>query len=224
MSLPTLPPCRIGWRRIFLIRHGETEANSNGLMQGSRLHSELSAKGHNQAQAVGDLLVNTNIGLICTSALHRTIQTASYISTTNRRLLHLHELNEMDYGADWDGKPIKTVLTEIRSLSKNWAMGNIESACPNGGESPKDVLSRAIEGFRKIAEHSNKYCTYEEVTVVVAHNFVNKIFLCHSVNGDLKDFQKIEQQNACVNVLEMDTTTYEVNILLMNYAHHVSTL
>jgi len=92
---------------IYLVRHGETEWNRAGRMQG-QLDSPLTERGQAQARAVGETLAELTsggdgLGMVA-SPLGRTMATAAFIAealdakdiATDARLM------EMSWG-DWDG-------------------------------------------------------------------------------------------------------------------------
>lgn len=61
---------------IYAIRHGETDANSNGdILRGNYFDDELNAKGHEQAKAVAKQLKDIKFDVCYCSPLKRTIQT-----------------------------------------------------------------------------------------------------------------------------------------------------
>ena len=62
--------------KIILVRHGETEANYNGIMQGQMLNYSLNDRGVRQAQALKNKLKDTKIDICFTSPLARAWQTA----------------------------------------------------------------------------------------------------------------------------------------------------
>jgi bisphosphoglycerate-dependent phosphoglycerate mutase len=56
-------------KRIFLCRHGETEANATGMMQGSGIDLPLNDKGIAQAEALRNQLSNEKVDLLISSKL-----------------------------------------------------------------------------------------------------------------------------------------------------------
>ena len=45
----TLPPPEPGFRRVYLLRHGETDWNARGMLQGGGFDIDLNATGRHQA-------------------------------------------------------------------------------------------------------------------------------------------------------------------------------
>lgn len=101
---------------IFLVRHGETEWNRDGRLQG-RLDSPLTALGIAQAEAIGRRLarlVETNGAAIVASPLERAFRTASIIAEHLGRAVPPSidaRLREVSLGS-WDGHD----RAEIRRL------------------------------------------------------------------------------------------------------------
>ncbi len=66
-------------KRLFLVRHGETEFNIKGVMQG-HVDSPLTDLGIKQAKDTAELVKEMNIDVLASSDLKRAIDTAEIIS------------------------------------------------------------------------------------------------------------------------------------------------
>ncbi|HSZ74438.1 MAG TPA: histidine phosphatase family protein [Rhizomicrobium sp.] len=135
---------------LYFCRHGETEANVAKRFQGITIDTPLTAKGREQATAIGNILarnVSDPAHLACvTSPLHRARVTMEIIRTT----LHLPpqdystdaRIEEINLGA-WDGltddeaRALDPAMFEKRGHDK-W---NVR--VPGGGENYADVATRA---------------------------------------------------------------------------------
>jgi probable phosphoglycerate mutase len=62
-------------KEIYLIRHGETEYNKKGIVQGSGIDADLNETGRNQAEAFHRKYGDVAFQKVYTSALVRTHQT-----------------------------------------------------------------------------------------------------------------------------------------------------
>lgn len=67
-------------KKIYFVRHGESEANSLGLSAGSEFDTPLTDNGRAQAQKTGRNLKDKEIELIVASPMERTIETAEIIA------------------------------------------------------------------------------------------------------------------------------------------------
>ena len=65
--------------KIYLVRHGETDANKNGILQGQGLNYQLNDTGVRQATKLKNELRNVNFDLCFTSPLIRAWSTAMII-------------------------------------------------------------------------------------------------------------------------------------------------
>jgi probable phosphoglycerate mutase len=120
---------------LLVIRHGETDWNAAGLMQG-RADRHLSSAGRQKIERWR--LPPGWDGAVCVaSPLARAIETA--------RLLRLQprpepRLVEMDWG-EWEGRSLKDLRARLGdAMTENEARGL--DFRPAGGESPRDVQER----------------------------------------------------------------------------------
>ncbi len=87
-----------GLTKIFLARHGESEANQKKLISG-QLDTPLTEKGKQQAQCLNDVLQGEQLTAIYTSTLQRTIETAMPTAQSHGLEIQAHaELMEMNFG------------------------------------------------------------------------------------------------------------------------------
>lgn len=83
---------------VYLARHGESETNEDGTITG-QLDVGLSAKGIEQSEALAQCLADTHLDAIYSSALRRTISTAT--PTAQRKgmpIQRIEGLNEIHMG------------------------------------------------------------------------------------------------------------------------------
>src|SRR3989344_5621756 len=109
---------------IYFVRHGETEWNKKGILQGHK-DSPLTAKGVLGAKKIGKLLRNKNIEVIYSSDLGRCIQTAKIINGWLRiKLSETRMLRERNFGS-LNGHSNKEVSGKLN-------LENAEEKAPNG--------------------------------------------------------------------------------------------
>jgi glucosyl-3-phosphoglycerate phosphatase len=122
-----------GARRLVLVRHGESEWNAAGIMQGHG-GTGLNERGVAQAEATAGYLheVLTDVALIARSDLQRVEETAA----PTERLLGVEavvdkRLREIDVGT-WTGKTREQVLAEDPAAAVAWERG--EDVARGGAE------------------------------------------------------------------------------------------
>lgn len=185
---------------IYLIRHGETDANKNYIVQG-RMDNPLNQEGLNQAKQAGIFLKKNGycFDLVLSSPLKRAFQTAKGIlqamEVSKPIIVHQH-LIERNFG-DYDGQKIDE---EYVDLIKRGLIPNMET---------NEVLEkRAFETLRDIVE---KYP--DRTLLIVTHSHFIKAILVHLI----KDFEYQDYLNNCsIHHLKYDGTMFNVTTFNQN--------
>jgi broad specificity phosphatase PhoE len=137
---------------LYLVRHGETEYNRRGLMQGQRIDAPLNRNGIAQARALGERFCPVALDAIYVSPLRRAMETARPVIDCHADVpLHVDgELAEMSWG-ELEGRSIDEVGDTLRFLAGRWKQGAFDDRV-GGGESILDVASRARRALDRILE------------------------------------------------------------------------
>jgi broad specificity phosphatase PhoE len=120
-------------KRLFLIRHGETEWSLNG-RHTSRTDIPLTAEGERRAALLASSFAAHPFGLVLTSPRVRAVRTCELAGLFDRAVV-TEDLREWDYG-DYEGR----TTAEIRSGNPSWNL--FQDGAPNG-ETAEDVSARA---------------------------------------------------------------------------------
>lgn len=97
--------------RLWLIRHGETQANIDGLYSG-HAPTPLTARGIEQAQNLHTLLHDVSFDLVLCSELERAQHTTRLVLSDRQLPVHIiPELNEMFFG-DWEMRHHRDLMQE----------------------------------------------------------------------------------------------------------------
>ena len=129
--------------RCFLVRHGATEWNARGRIQGQSDPS-LNEAGKRQARRLGMRLASVSFAEARCSDLRRCSETAAGIllGRNDVRLQEMPELREKNFGA-WEGLTFRQVEARYPDLYRNWLKAGDPSFAPPGGESDLQLCSRA---------------------------------------------------------------------------------
>ena len=150
--------------RWYLVRHGETEWNRTGRIQG---HSDvpLSKHGKSQMRKAAERLADRSFSAVYTSDLSRAIQSAETIAGTSGVEIRVDpELREFSYG-EWEGMTIEEVESRYPgSLAERVDMGDSAFAAPSG-EDTAQILQRVRRFATKVAECHDP----DEDVLLVAH-------------------------------------------------------
>ena len=188
---------------IYIARHGETEYNRKGQLQGRGIDIPLNEKGRLQARAIAEELSDLGIDHIFSSSLLRSMETAEIIAWTLRmRYDSFPELDEMSFG-ELEGRPAGEVGDRLERMHQTWKEGNVEAAL-EGGESPAEVLERVTGRVNKIVDQ------YEGDTLLfVLHGRLIRILLSHMLGYGLPEMHRIEHSTGALYHLRKNEKGYE---------------
>jgi hypothetical protein len=152
--LSDLPPLAADSVRIYLCRHGETENNRLGLVQGARIDPPINAKGRSQAQRMGEALSRaaTKPSIFLHSPLLRATQTtelaaAAMSMSRAPKVKAESSLAEVDFGQVAEGRPVSEVRGGMVQTYASWAAGDIDQRMAGGGENGREVRWNELRFF-----------------------------------------------------------------------------
>jgi 2,3-bisphosphoglycerate-dependent phosphoglycerate mutase len=197
--------------RIILIRHGETDWNATGRLQG---HSDtpLNAVGREQARRAARRLTGEPVQALYSSDLARSLETAMIIGQElGLPVMTSPQLRERRYGV-WEGLTPAEIQTRYPEQFVQWRARSMDFAPPQG-ETVAQLLTRAFTELQAIARRH-----VGEVVAVITHGGLCYVLLNHilgSVNGDRREFTF---GNASIHTLEMTGGRWSV-ISMNDIAH-----
>ncbi|RME31290.1 histidine phosphatase family protein [Candidatus Woesearchaeota archaeon] len=161
--------------RLTIVRHGETEENLKGIIQG-HTHGTLSKRGREQVRRLAARLKNEQFCAIYSSDLGRAKHTAFTIAVHHDAPLTLTPLlRERDWG-EYNGR--------LRAPSGE----------PRFGETKEDVQRRAHEFLKKLHKYERDH------VLVVSHNG-----FCKALIRAMTGHQKLPNlKNASVTVIDIE--------------------
>ena len=122
-------------KRLMLVRHGESEWNSGGRLQG-QADIGLSARGEDQARALGPTIAALRPERVFASSLKRARATAALLGFPDAE--PEDGLKEIDVGA-WTGEPIDDLIARDPAAYRGWRAG---AYTPPGGEPWASFMAR----------------------------------------------------------------------------------
>lgn len=201
------------YTRLFLVRHGETDYNRKGMMQGRGIDAPLNETGRNQANLVANILEPEGAEGIVSSGMIRAIETARPLSEKLSKPIHsFSELDEMNFG-DFEGQKSVNIKKELQDLHNAWASGEVDKPIP-GGESPVEVYERADGRIRSLLNQGDN-----QTKVFFLHGRLIRILLSKWLGYGLENMHKIEHQNGAINHILKNHVSF--NVVYLNKTDHL---
>lgn len=186
-------------KKIILMRHGETDFNDQGVMQGSS-DTFLNARGYDQAKTAGQKLKNEKIDIIFSSNLKRAYQTAYAVSEVlHIPIIQSSLLQERNFG-ELEGR----AFTDIRTYASRFGeRGNFTGWWNTAFDvETEDAMMKRLSAFRNTLE------AYEDKTIlIVSHGVIIRYFLkLYGISA--KDIAALPFENTATATLLKQDTTY----------------
>lgn len=182
-------------KKIYLVRHGQTDFNLQGVVQGSGIDAPINATGKAQAETFFVSYKEVNFDQIYHTALIRTKQSIQQFIDLGIPTRALSELNEISWG-DYEGTPMTPEEGQYyQHMLHQWQQGNLDYSIA-GGESPNQVAERMRKGIDIILNGPG------EIILVCMHGRAMRIFLSLILNYDLRHMDQFEHSNLCLYLLE----------------------
>ena len=176
---------------LLLARHGETDWNTMGLIQGQQ-DRPLSPKGFQQRKNLFFHLQAVPLVKIYCSSLQRTLQTAQPLSEENEiPIITVPELNEAKLGVFEGEHAVNFSDEQSRMMYETFLNDEINISLPGGGENLRVVYARIQKPLHKIT-HS---VAQDGHVLVVAHRNVNKMLVQSLLGLDFKAGYRVEHLN-----------------------------
>lgn len=151
-------------RRLVLLRHGQTDYNVGGRMQG-HLDSHLTATGRAQADTVAPAIAALGPDRIICSDLQRALDTATAVGSAAGLPVKVDPRLRETYLGEWQGLTVEDV--ELRWPGALAVWRSDPGWAPPGGESRIDVVRRARPVIDELDEEYVD--NLHGMVVVVAH-------------------------------------------------------
>jgi len=191
-------------KKIYLVRHGQTDFNLKGVVQGSGIDAPINETGQKQANAFFEAYKDVNFDHLYHTELIRTRQSIQNFIDLNIPTTVLPELNEISWGK-YEGTPMTPEEGEYyKHMLSQWQRGNLDYAI-EGGESPNVVARRMKPGIEKLKKAEG------DTLLVCMHGRAMRIFLSLILNYDLRYMDNFPHSNLCLYLLqELGDGTYRL--------------
>ncbi|MGZ3836581.1 MAG: histidine phosphatase family protein [Mucilaginibacter sp.] len=200
-------------KTLYIVRHGQTDLNKQGIVQGRGRNTDLNEEGRHQAQLFHDAYKDVPFDKIYISELKRTQQSIQPFIDQGLPFEKLSGLDELAWGV-LEGQPSTPEnKAAFMKLLRDWLNGNLDSKF-EGGESPNEVKTRQLEALQTIMSHPE-----EKEVLICMHGRALRLFLCILLNKPLTEMETFPHQNLVLYKVTWDGHQYE--IVDFNNAQHL---
>lgn len=200
-------------KKIYLTRHGQTDFNLRGIVQGRGVDSDLNEHGRAQARAFYQHYKNLAFDKLYLSSLKRTYQSMEGFIEAGLPYECLPEIDEISWGVH-EGEIVNEEQNAYYfGMINKWQAGETHVAI-EGGESPDQLALRLRKGLEYIMSKTN-----ENKVLICMHGRAMRLMLAIMLNYPISGMDYFEHQNLCLYEL-----TYTGNMFVLDKYNDTSHL
>ena len=181
--------------RVYLIRHGETDSNTQKRFQG-RIDIPLNARGMSQVGCLTEFMAGKKLDAVYSSSMLRACMTAAPLAMShNLAYKPMELLQEVSFG-DWEG-------LSFDEIEKRWPkelhafLTRPGEWIPPNGETFAQVAARCQKAFDKIFAEQG----HDKNIAIVSHGGIIRVQLCLLLGMPLNNLWRIGVHNVSVSTL-----------------------
>lgn len=200
-------------KTLYIVRHGQTEFNKQGIVQGRGCDTDLNDEGRKQTQQFFAAYKSVPFDKIYISELKRTQQSIQPFIDLGIPYQKLSGLDELAWGIYEGTSNTSGNQAAFLQLMREWISGNLDAKFENG-ESPNEVRLRQLEALQTIMSH-----TEENLVLICMHGRALRLLLCLLTGKPLTEMDTFPHQNLVLYKVTFDGEKYE--IVSFNNADHL---
>lgn len=189
---------------IYIVRHGETDYNLKGIVQGRGVNSSLNATGRKQAKAFFKAYGEIPFDVVYTSSLNRTHETMQAFISSG--LAHVADpaIDEIDWGI-YEGIEHHPEMHErYLAIIEQWRQTET-SIKIDGGESADDLMERVRPFVDRIRESGHR------TSLICSHGRTIRVLLCAMTGTPLHRMDDFPHGNTALYKLIFDGNSFTID-------------
>ncbi len=195
---------KLSLKKIYLIRHGQTDLNLQGIVQGSGVDSSLNETGRWQADKFFQAYQHVKFDKIYTSALQRSVQSVQPFIDLGIPFEQHAGLNEICWGHREGTRITPEEDAYYYEMLERWNQG--ETHLPiEGGESPEQVAERQKPVMELILSRPE-----EQTILICMHGRAMRVLLAWLLHYPLYQMDRFTHHNLCLYELNHTGTMFWV--------------
>lgn len=192
-------------KTFYFIRHGQTDLNLKGIVQGRGVNSPLNENGIKQADAFFDAYSHIPFDKVYTSTLLRTHMTVDkFINQLGLPTEQLEGLDEISWGVYEGQEQDETIMKGFDQVVSSWRNNNLDLSIENG-ESPNQLVKRQKEAIAYMLAQPD-----EDVVLVCMHGRALRVLLCHLTDVPVCQMDDFPHTNTALYVLEYEDDKFTI--------------
>ncbi|MEM0995731.1 MAG: histidine phosphatase family protein [Bacteroidota bacterium] len=184
-------------RNLYLIRHGQTDYNLRGIVQGGGIDASLNETGRRQGELFFEKYQEIKFDLLVASALVRTYQTIQPFERLGHAIKRIPELNEINWGI-LEGQTGNHLRALFDDMNGRWTSGDLDARM-EGGESPREAWQRLKAGMDQVL----KMMPEDGNALVCIHGRVMRIILSQMLGYGMQHMNLFPHRNTALNLLQI---------------------
>ena len=191
-------------KELYIIRHGETELNNQGVIQGRGINSDLNDTGRAQGAAFYAMYKDIPFQKVYTSELKRTQQTVQGFIDAGLPWEKCAAIDELAWG-EFEGKHAsEKTAGAFRDITEKWQSGDYDAHF-KGGESPNDVAARLNEFIMLMKSRPE-----EKLVLVCMHGRALRLLMCLFSNKPISAMYDFPHQNTGLYKVSLTGDTFTI--------------
>lgn len=191
-------------KRFYFIRHGQTDLNLKGIVQGRGVNSPLNENGIRQSELFYEAFKDVSFDKIYISTLLRTYQTVEPFIKDGIPFEELEGLDEISWGIYEGKEQDETILSGFEQVVASWKNNELDLAIENG-ESPNQLVLRQKQAIEYMLSKED-----EDTVLVCMHGRALRVILCHLTDVEVCRMDEFPHTNTSLYVVEYDNGKFSI--------------
>lgn len=181
-------------KQLYILRHGETDFNRFGIVQGSGVDSALNQTGRKQARAFYDKYMDHKFDLVVCSTLQRSYQTIAPFLDHGIPLEKYAEIDEINWGVHEGKKGDEALIRDYKDVVRSWSNGDFYVSVEEG-ESAQALAERVSAFLERI------YQREEEKILICSHGRTLRCMICLIKGEPISNMENYTHDNTGLNII-----------------------
>ncbi|NCD71935.1 histidine phosphatase family protein [Mucilaginibacter agri] len=191
-------------KTLYIVRHGQTDLNKQGIVQGRGMNTDLNDEGRRQADLFFKAYNNVAFDKIYISTLKRTQQSIQGFIDKGIPYEKLEGLDELAWGVHEGQASTPETKAAFLQLMRDWTAGRLDVKFENG-ESPNEVKARQEKALDHIMSQPD-----EKTVLICMHGRAMRLLLCLLTNQPLTKMESFPHQNLVLYKVTYDGDKFDI--------------